>query len=123
MSSSEQALTLGQRRAIERWAASGRAVAEQMEAFAGLVGCDCDSPMIAAIWHARDAHTNAVALLVEDEGDWLAWFAHECDFGAQPREVIFKSGQTVMVDSVDRLIDVILANRVVAPAEANSGAD
>jgi hypothetical protein len=53
------------------------------------------------------AYTNAVSLLVGDEGDWLNWFAWENDFGKKELQVGFSDGHKLAVKAVEDLLFVI----------------
>lgn len=54
-------------------------------------------------------YTKLVAEKVGDGGDWLNYFRHDCEFGKRPREVTFCDGTSILLDSVDALIETILA--------------
>ena len=72
---------------LSQWAALGRALKRQYEAFYSLTGASVESPMWAPVFRLWEAHTEAVSRAVGDQSEWLSWFDLENEMGSKGHEV------------------------------------
>lgn len=91
---------------LSSWAALGRALKRQYEAFYALTGASVESPMWAPVFRLWEAHTVAVSQAVGDQSEWLSWFDLENDMGARGHEVVV-NGETRPVKTLVDLVWVI----------------
>jgi hypothetical protein len=112
---------------IQPWIDHGKALEAQFKALEAIVGNMLDSPLWDAVWSGYDAYTNALSLIMGDDGigngeTWLAWFQVECDFGLKPREMIFPNGERLLVFGASDLAAAIMTdddgNRVFEQIQA-----
>ena len=82
-----------------------RALSEMTSVFGGTY--DCANAQ--AILDMVIEYTNLVSEKVGDSGEWLNYFRNECELGQTPKEVTFCDGTSILLDSVDALIEIILA--------------
>lgn len=71
------------------------------------LGLACESPIHTAVWGLQDAYTAAVAQLIGDTEEWLAWFSTENDFGAKGLEASGPGGKLAPIQNLSHLLRVM----------------
>ena len=94
---------------LKEWATSVRAVDSALDQMIAVFGGSYDCDNANAIFDLSVRYTKLVAEKVGDNGDWLNYFWHDCCLGETPRKVTFCDGPSILLDSVDALIETILA--------------
>ena len=61
-----------------------------------------DSPLVEPFFLQQDLLLDSLSFLVEDYGNHINWFVHECRFGRDAKEAGCK-GNMKLIDSHDRL--------------------
>ena len=92
---------------LEVWQAKFEAMTAVCNELGDLTGAMPDCRLLLAVHAVWDAYTNAVAELVGDDGDWLGWYAFECDMGARPRAAWLTDGGEITVSTLADLAMVI----------------
>lgn len=92
---------------LQAWAARQQAIDKQYNALRALVGCDLESPLLAALFDVWTAYTVAVSEIVGDKAEWLQWYELECDMGRRPKEVHSTGGRKIKVRTLRQLARVI----------------
>lgn len=70
---------------------------------------NCDRKNFVAINAMAIEYTNLVAEKVGDSGEWLEYFWCDCELGRKPMIVTFYDGESILLDSVEALVEIILA--------------
>lgn len=94
---------------LKQWAGKVQAVESALDQMMFVFGGTYDCDNANAICDITSAYTKLVAEKVGDDGDWLNYFWHDCCLGEAPRKVTFCDGTSISLDSVDALIETILA--------------
>lgn len=94
---------------LKEWAKSVQAVDGALDQMVAVFGGTYECNNANAILELVARYTKLVAEKVGDGGDWLDYFRNDCEFGKKPREVTFCDGTSILLDSVDALIETILA--------------
>lgn len=94
---------------LKEWMKSVKAVDDALDQMVSVFGGSYDCDNANAILDLVARYTKLVAEKVGDGGDWLNYFRHDCEFGKKPLEVTFCDGESILLDSVDALIETILA--------------
>ncbi len=99
---------------IERWIQSARRLDDTYGKIENAFMASPENEIRSAIWGMFGEYTQVLAELLSDDPDdaqgWLEWFAWECDFGRQPREMEFSDGETLLVVGASDLLAAILAD-------------
>ena len=93
---------------LEVWQAKCEALTAACDELNDLTGAMPDCRLLAPVHAVWDAYTDAVAELIGDTGDWLGWYAFECDMGARPKAVWLTDGSEITVSTLADLVTVIL---------------
>ena len=93
---------------LEEWRAKYEAMTEACDELSALTGAMPDCRLLAPVHALLDAYTAAVAELIGDDGDWLGWYAFECDMGARPKSAWLTDGREITVGTLAELVTVIL---------------
>ena len=88
---------------LAEWQASMETADHLIEPVAEVLLLSPESPIHTAMWSLQSAYTKAVSRLVGDHADWLAWYAHENDFGRKGMEAGPKDGMRPIVTLEDLL--------------------
>lgn len=93
---------------LREWQQKMMTLDDQLADLQRLMG-SVDGPLLEAISHLRWGYTSALAQLVGDEprDNWLEWYWIECDFGHSPKEASANFGPMILVDSVEKLAELI----------------
>ena len=94
---------------LKEWATSVRAVDSALDQMIAVFGGSYDCDNANAIFDLSVRYTKLVAEKVGDNDGWLDYFRNECCLGETPRKVTFCDGPSILLDSVDALIETILA--------------
>ena len=94
---------------LKQWAGKVQAVESALDQMVSVFGGTYDCDNANAICDITRAYTKLVAEKVGDNEGWLDYFRNECELGKTPREVTFCDGTSILLDSVDALIETILA--------------
>ena len=94
-------------RLVSRWVDTARSVEDQFGLLDKTLPCHPESPFRSAVWGMFDAYTQTLAKILGDENGWLEWFAFECDFGKDAKEVQFSDGETLLVVGASDLLAVM----------------
>lgn len=94
---------------LKEWAKSVQAVDGALDQMVTVFGGTYECNNANAILELVARYTKLVSGKVGDGGDWLDYFRHDCEFGKKPLEVTFCDGTSILLDSVDALIEIILA--------------
>ena len=94
---------------LKEWAKSVQAVDDALDQMVAVFGGTYECNNANAILELVARYTKLAAEKVGDGGDWLNYFRHECGFGDAPKKVTFCDGTSILLDSVDALIEIILA--------------
>lgn len=72
---------------IAAWQARMQELEKQYGTILDTVGGGYDSPLGDAIAKVMDAYTDAVALSVGDDDEWLHYYRYDCEWGNSPQTV------------------------------------
>ena len=89
------------------WRAKYEAMNAACDELSVLTGALPDCRLLAPVHELLDAYTNAVAELIGDTGDWLGWYAFECDMGCRPKAARLTNGREITVNTLADLVTLI----------------
>ena len=65
-----------------------------------------ESPLIQPFFAVAGELAKAMAIIVDDKGEWIDWYVNECDFGRCPKEAGCE-GNMQIIDDLEKLRQVI----------------
>lgn len=71
------------------------------------LGLPSDSPLFSPLLEMMEDYTSAVSAHVGDTDEWLGWFWSDCALGAEPKEVKFEDGTSLVVSDIPSLLSVL----------------
>ena len=66
---------------LQTWSDKIKASDAEIDRLLDPLGLVPESPMYALVWGLQAVYTDAVAVAVGDEGEWLLWYRHENEMG------------------------------------------
>jgi hypothetical protein len=99
---------------LERWIQTARRLDDTYGKLEKAFMASPENEIRGAVWGMFDQYTDVLAELLSDDPEdaleWLEWFAWECDFGRNPKEMEFSDGETLMVVGASDLLAAILTD-------------
>ena len=99
---------------LERWIQTARRLDDTYGKLEKAFMASPENEIRTAIWGMFHEYINVLAELLSDDPQdaqqWLEWFAWECDFGRNPKEMEFSDGESLMVVGPSDLLAAILAD-------------
>lgn len=95
---------------VEAWKRHGEELHRVQKLLSDVTGSCPDSLLNATTWGMFAGYTKALSSMMGDEDGWLEWFAWECDFGKNAKEMQFSDGEKLMVVGVEDLLDAIMSH-------------
>lgn len=92
---------------LQQWQDVQKSMDAQLDLLYDLVGCQPDSPLLAAIYKVADAHTNAVARIIGDDTKAMDWWKFECRFGDNPMQAAIHGKKMRVVSNLKQLAGLI----------------
>lgn len=92
---------------LVEWERVQRELDAQLDLFCDLTRAQPDSPLFGAIYKTKEAHLDAVALIVGDKGGWLNWWAFENDYGAKAMGACLMGGALSEIKTLNELSGLI----------------
>jgi len=92
---------------LERWVKVGTVVRDTLGKIEDAFMASPENSVSSAVWGMFSEYTRNLATQLGDDGKWLDWFAWECDFGRNPKEVVFADGERLLVIGASDLFDAI----------------
>lgn len=95
---------------IEQWVESAKKIEIPLDKMSDIFMASPENELSSSVWLMFDKYTQSLAKLIGDEDGWLDWFAWDCDFGRNAKEMTFPNGETLLVVGAGDLIDAIKTN-------------
>ena len=92
---------------LDLWQEAARELEAQFDKIDEVLPTPPDTSFKSAAWEMFDVYTDALAELVGDTGEWLSWYAWECEFGRNAEEWEFPDGWKIMVVGPSDLLSAI----------------
>lgn len=95
-------------RLVNDWVSTYNAITLQYQELSKIVGCMIEAPLFHALYIGFDRYTDALAMLIGDEGEWLAWYCFENEMGKKGMAA-GKSGHMKPIKTTKDLVKLIEA--------------
>jgi oligoendopeptidase F len=93
---------------LYEWEKNVRACDRITDRITNLFGCDYEAPALKPYTSLVQSYTRAIAEIVGDKAKWLEYYHYDCNLGETPMKVTYKDGKTIMLESVEKLAEIIL---------------
>lgn len=92
---------------LQKWRDVQKTLDDQLDLFYDLIGAQPESPLLDAIYAVAEAHAKAVARLIGDNSEWLAWYKFENGWGENGLRAALGESDPQPINSLAQLVDLI----------------
>jgi hypothetical protein len=92
---------------VKEWEEAIASLEDNVQSYIELTYAAIDSPLFESVYRIANNYTTQLGHRIGGNEEWLFWYMFDCEMGNKPMEAGC-DGNTVLVDSVEKLVDVIL---------------